>query len=40
MVELENYNSAVSSGLMDDSDDPQWLTTSPQKSTCRTVHSQ
>lgn len=30
MVELENYNSAASSGLMDDSDDPQRLTTSPQ----------
>lgn len=30
MIELENYNSAASSGLMDDSDDPQWLTTSPQ----------
>ena len=29
MVELENYNSAASNGLMDGSDDPQWLT-SPQ----------
>ena len=30
MVELENYTSAASNGLMDGSDDPQWLTTSPQ----------